>query len=154
MKPKEAEEPKSDAERLQGDWVMVEYGPYKREIGKPDQLDFNLYFHKDRAVIHFTGTDPDDEIVTTFAVDPSKAPKQIDFVGVSSTISGYKARGAKTLGIYKLEGDTLTLCWADENQKVRPTEFKYQPDDGIRTYTFARSKKPISGDSTRVNERP
>ena len=146
-------EPTKDVERLQGDWVMVEYGSIKYKEGQPDQLHFNLYIKKDRAIIHFDGTDPDDEIMTTFTVDSSKTPKEIDFVGVSSTITGFK-KGTQYLGIYKLDGDTLTLCWAGQDEKKRPTEFKHKPDEEVRTYKFIRSKKPISGDSTRVNERP
>lgn len=116
--------PKTDAERPQGDHEMIQFGTEKREIGKPDQNDFNLYFQKDRVVIQFAGTDPDDKVAMAFTVDGSQTPKEIDFVGVSSTIPTFK-KGRKTLGIYKLDGDTLTLCWADEGQKKRPRELHF-----------------------------
>src|SRR5262249_62181455 len=53
-----------------------------------------------------------------FHLDPTKQPKAIDFF--------YLGEDAKPmLGIYRLEGDTLTLCWNNEPTQSadRPTEF-------------------------------
>src|SRR5262249_5435629 len=53
-----------------------------------------------------------------FHLDPTKQPKAIDFF--------YLDGDAKPmLGIYRLDGDTLTLCWNTEPTKPgdRPTEF-------------------------------
>jgi uncharacterized protein (TIGR03067 family) len=147
-----------EVERLQGDWVLVQtIAPNgvvsKHKEGQPDTNHFNLYIKKDRAIFHFDGTDPDDEIVTTFTVNPSKSPKEIDFTGVSSSITGYK-KGTRDLGIYKLQGDTLILRCFGESQTSRPSGFTPDPDKDICIYKLVRSKKPISDSSTRVGERP
>ena len=107
-------------------------------------------------ILHFDGTDPDDEVVSMFTLDPSKTPKQIDFVGVSSTISGDKTKGEKSFGVYKLDGDTLvlTICWGERDRKNRPTDLKPNAEKKISSYKLIRSKTPISENSTRVNERP
>jgi uncharacterized protein (TIGR03067 family) len=142
-----------DVEQIQGDWIMTEYGSIRYKAGQTDQFHFNIYIKQDRAIWHFDGTDPDDEMVMTFAVDPSKTPKEIDFVGLSSTITGFK-KGTAYLGIYKLDGDTLTLTLSEENRTTRPTGFKHDRDQGISSYTFVRSKKSISDDSSRAWQRP
>jgi uncharacterized protein (TIGR03067 family) len=144
------------ANLLQGDWVQTETVSSggivcKHREGQPDTNHFNLYIHKDQAIFHFDGTDPEDEIGTTFTVDSTRTPKTIDFVGVFSTITGYK-KGEKTLGIYKLDGDSLTLCLAEEGLKTRPADFK--AGDRTRLYRFTRSKKPISQDSSVAGYRP
>jgi uncharacterized protein (TIGR03067 family) len=143
-------------ERLQGDWVLAETVSAggvvcKHREGQPDTNHFNIYIEKDRAIFHFDGTDPEDEVIRTFTVRPTKTPKEIDLVGVFSTISGDE-KGKKELGIYKLDGDTLTLCLADEGLTTRPTGFK--PGENTTLYRFTRSKKPISQDSSVAGYRP
>jgi uncharacterized protein (TIGR03067 family) len=49
----------------------------------------------------------------TAKIDATKKPKEIELV---------VGKGKAFLGIYKLEGETLTLCIGD--QKTRPTEFE------------------------------
>lgn len=46
-------------------------------------------------------------------LDPGKNPKEIDLTD---------SRGTR-LGIYKLEGDQLTLCLGEPNRVSRPAEF-------------------------------
>jgi uncharacterized protein (TIGR03067 family) len=67
---------------------------------------------------------------TTFKIDPSKNPKTIDFTYKSGSVSH---------GIYKVEGDTLTLCRAT-GKAERPTEFKIR-DNADVLVVWKRAKK-------------
>jgi uncharacterized protein (TIGR03067 family) len=52
-----------------------------------------------------------------FTIDPTKKPKAIDYAMTEGP-----AQGKKLLGIYKMDGDMATFCFAAPG-KERPTEF-------------------------------
>jgi len=54
----------------------------------------------------------------SYTLDPSNAPKWIDL----------KAEGRTMLGIYKLEGKTLTVCFSEARGAERSTAFESQPE--------------------------
>jgi uncharacterized protein (TIGR03067 family) len=150
---------KKDEDLLQGDWVLVETTSPNGTVtvhkdGQPDTNHFNLYLQKDRAIFHFDGTDPNDEIVRTFRVDATNQPKAIDFVGIGSTISAYKPKDDQEPAIYRLDGNTLLLACSDKTKKERPTDFKPDQDKAIVVYKFIRSRTPIAQDSPVAYLRP
>jgi uncharacterized protein (TIGR03067 family) len=69
---------------------------------------------------------------TRIELDPSRDPKAIDVIP-----DGGKDRGDRVLGIYKLEGDRLTICMAASG-KPRPKEFKADKGSGCTLRTFVR----------------
>lgn len=55
---------------------------------------------------------------STYTIDDSKTPKQINMVGTEGKLTGKEAHG-----IYRLEKDTLTICYTMPG-KPRPTTFE------------------------------
>jgi uncharacterized protein (TIGR03067 family) len=62
-------------------------------------------------------------------VDDAKSPKEINIV----------VRGNR-FGIYKLEGDTLTLCWNEDYDGHRPVDFKTEPGTELVMYVLVRGR--------------
>jgi uncharacterized protein (TIGR03067 family) len=66
----------------------------------------------------------------TFKLDPDASPKEIDAIRNDDQVSR---------GIYKLDGDTLTVCMGDVSPN-RPREFRTGPDTGpVLLATFRRA---------------
>jgi RNA polymerase sigma factor (sigma-70 family) len=113
--------PMSDLDRLQGMWVMTQVD------GKPvsgDRSD-SLEFLKDRVLTQ-EGT------YGRIVVDESKSPRQI-------TITMQKETD-QTVGIYKIEGDRLTIADCHKSSKLVPTGFEPDADAGILVTVYERAK--------------
>ena len=68
-------------------------------------------------------------------LDPSAKPKAVD-----RTIRKGPGKGETTQGIYKLEGDQLTICLA-WGKKERPKEFAAKKDGHAMVVVYKRVKK-------------
>jgi uncharacterized protein (TIGR03067 family) len=66
-------------------------------------------------------------------MDPGKTPKAIDL-----TVTEGPQKGQTFHGIYKLEGDTYSVCPNVEPGKDRPTEFATRPDSGLMLVVWKR----------------
>ena len=102
---------KADLAKLQGEWQVksVEVAEMPLPGVKPGTMTF------DGA--KFVGLGGGN---VTIKLDPTKTPKEIDLVRGPD--------GRKWMGIYKLDGDSLTLCMAMVEQgkldeQKRPTDF-------------------------------
>lgn len=75
----------------------------------------------------------------TYKVDPKKDPAEIDLVQPLGTKNG------PTLGVYRIEGDTLTMCFAftlaGPKAPPRPAKLESPADSDIMLMTFKRAKK-------------
>ena len=69
---------------------------------------------------------------TTFQVRPEKQPKAIDVIP-----DGGPNRGEPVLGIYKLDGDTLTICMAGPGAP-RPKDWTADKGSGCTLRVFKR----------------
>jgi len=76
---------------------------------------------------------------TKIELDPSRDPKAIDVIP-----DGGQDRGERVLGIYKLEGDRLTICMAAPGQP-RPKAFKAEKGSGYTLRTFIRERASEKG---------
>ncbi len=71
---------------------------------------------------------------TKIELGPTREPKTIDLIP-----DGGPKRGEHVLGIYKLEGDVLTICTAASGQP-RPKQFKAGKGSGCTLQTFQRER--------------
>jgi RNA polymerase sigma factor (sigma-70 family) len=124
-------EPKSDKERLQGIWQQVSCeGP---DEVPDDIVKENLLVIKDDTITVTAGKRGGYEL--TFKLDESKKPKTMDEMLVKPE------KGDKPyLGIYSLEGDTMTWCFSNPGEK-RPTEFTGKAGSGWTLTVFKRKLK-------------
>lgn len=69
----------------------------------------------------------------TFKLDPSRKPKAIDITE--------EGKDKSYSGIYKLEGDRLTICVPDRADNPRPTEFSAKEGTRQMVLELKRVKK-------------
>jgi uncharacterized protein (TIGR03067 family) len=116
-----------DAKLLEGEWASTTYENYNGRQGASGV--WKLVF-KGGKMGMTSGSEPP-QPDSPVAFDSSKSPKQFDVA--------WKPPKAQRLQqyIYKLEGDTLTICHAQPDQP-RPTEFK--GGKGQHCWVFTRVK--------------
>jgi uncharacterized protein (TIGR03067 family) len=110
---------KGDKELLQGEWAVVSRvsGATGNNLVGPALKQSKLVVNGDEWTRTIAGREQG--LKTTFKLDSSKTPKQIDVIGKQNSAS----KEVTWVGIYKLDGDTLTVCTADRGVE-RPTELK------------------------------
>lgn len=120
---------KTDAARIQGSWKTI-----KVEVeGKPPPPEFvekgKFLFEGNKVSIFH-----DDKVMeeATFVLDSAKKPSTIDL-----TATAGPGKGKIMYGIYRIEGNTLTLCIGDK----RPSEFKGQGTAGLIQLKRVKSEK-------------
>jgi uncharacterized protein (TIGR03067 family) len=73
---------------------------------------------------------------TKIELNPTHDPKNIDVIP-----DGGRNRGERVLGIYRLDGERLTICMAVAG-RPRPTGFKAEKGSGWTLQTFERKPAP------------
>jgi uncharacterized protein (TIGR03067 family) len=71
---------------------------------------------------------------STYKVDVTKSPAQIDMIGTEGDLKGKAA-----LGIFKLDGDMLTMCYVMPG-KERPMALESQPKSGAFLVVWKRAE--------------
>jgi uncharacterized protein (TIGR03067 family) len=118
---KDADKPAGDKEKIQGTWEVVsaEYRGETRENKFTVSFAGNKIALREKAVL----------AEGVFELDPAKEPKTIDW-----SLGEFKPQ--KCLGIYKLEGDKLSLSLGDSDH--RPKVFFTEETSIHGTYVLRR----------------
>lgn len=123
---------RAELARHQGTWEVVAFVYEGREAPREITATMSRVVEDDhvtwyRAGKSFAGTG--------LVLDPSADPKAIDVIA-----DGGPQRGKAVLGIYRLDGDELTICMAAPDAP-RPTTFDAPQGSGRTLMTF-RKRKP------------
>jgi uncharacterized protein (TIGR03067 family) len=119
-KPKEvkADVIQQEIKKLQGAWAVesVTWDPREKNEGMGKGL--SIIISGESLVAKVPGEDKNLG-KANFKIDPTKELKTIDITG--------EGGNDVVRGIYKLEGDTLTVCVGPNERKERPTDFASKP---------------------------
>ena len=123
---------KKEVERLQGTWMMASMVLTRMPISPRETETARLVISGDRFAATFGGQ----TFVSTFRLDLTKNPKQIDF-----TYQDGPQRGQTIRGIYELEGDTFRMSRGVRSEDERPTKFGTPPDVAPVLVVWKRIKR-------------
>ncbi len=139
---------KAELKKLEGQWLVVSS---QRNGQKLPTGNEHWVFAGDRAKVHlrpsnaldktsaFVPSDVNHLLTYHFKLDPSKTPKALD---ETTEYKMNKTITTSRIAIYKLDGDTLTICYAGYYDKgKRPAEFSAAKDSDRSMIVLKREKK-------------
>src|SRR5262245_18186110 len=117
-----------DLKTLQGTWTVTSL-TMDGERMDADAVSGAQIVVKGRA---FTSLGKGGEYGGTIDLDQKKSPKRFDLL-----ITAGHAAGTRHLGIYRLDGDTWSMCLATRGD-TRPRTFSARPGTGFALETLVR----------------
>jgi RNA polymerase sigma factor (sigma-70 family) len=128
----------ADADLLQGRWAAVTVEADGKAMPQADLKRRGIVLSFGGGDFTLQEADAEHFPHGTFRIDPTARPKAMDFD--QQRLFGPAGGKADTsLAIYKLEGDTLTVCQAAPGGK-RPTEFRAAAGSGRQLTVFQRQR--------------
>jgi uncharacterized protein (TIGR03067 family) len=122
-----------DLEKLQGTWTIVDLEVEGRAMPGGSRV----VLEGDRFTTIAMGSD----YGGTVELNSAKSPKTFDLLFTSGP-----HKGAKSLGVYELDGDTWRICLAFAGIKTRPKEFATKPGSGFALETLRRGDLSLAGE--------
>jgi uncharacterized protein (TIGR03067 family) len=128
-----ADDPKKDdTAAFKGNWTAVSIKMAGQEVPAEDLKKFKCSFG-DKTYTNSVGGEVIEE--GGYTIDAMKTPKTIDF-----DIKKGSDEGKKQLGIYKVEGDTLTMVVGQAGATERPKSLKPEAGDQLIEVVLERVK--------------
>ncbi len=111
---------------LQGEWEVVSAEEDGEALKKPDMKSLTIVGRRGDFVFRLGSAR------ALLTLDPTATPHLLDVFGLSEAFpfGGH--------GIYKLDANQLTVCWAASGE--RPKTFATRPGDDARLYVLKRAK--------------
>jgi uncharacterized protein (TIGR03067 family) len=132
--PREDEAAK-DLKQFQGTWTLVAVEVNGKKIDaeamKKAGHEITLIVKDEKVTLKLRRGD----MAGTLKLNPSKKPKAYD-----SRATDPEGQTHEAVGIYKIEGDTLTVCYVAAGND-RPSEFKADAGSGAVVQVFKRDRK-------------
>ncbi len=128
-----AQEAKSDRDKVQGKWEVVEI---VTDGDKAPVKDATVVIDKDKLTLKLPNENPD-TLEFSFKLDSAKKPKEIELTPLNGEFKGKVAPG-----IYLLEGEMLKICAPSDPTKnlARPKEFSAPDKSGMALLVLKRVK--------------
>jgi uncharacterized protein (TIGR03067 family) len=123
---------KAELKQLQGTWKVVQAIDNGEKVPADDLASMVIIIEGEKLSVR-----EKDKVQhrMTLKIDPSKKPKTIDLTHTEG------AKKDKTdMGIFKLEGDMLTICVNEKAGGDRPTEFTSKTGSGHGLVVLKRAK--------------
>ena len=131
-----ADGPNKDADEdrghLQGSWTMASVVVNGEAVPEDVLKMGRLAIAGDR----YRATLGEQTVSSTFRLDTSMSPRQIDFTFTDGPQAGQTVRG-----IYEIDGETLRMCRGLLAENERPGRFAAPADSGLLLVTYKRSPK-------------
>ncbi|MDC0274059.1 TIGR03067 domain-containing protein [Planctomycetaceae bacterium] len=119
LTPAQSERLNAASDHLQGTWEIVSMEWDGRIF--PGKVSGKIVIHGDKAT-SFGGEKP---VTYSLEIDPNVSPPQLNLLMTADNELQIKQC------IYKIEGDTLSLCHHFKSNQARPEEFQTRASDGL-----------------------
>jgi len=121
----------ADLKAMVGKWDIA-----KAELGGKDITEHlkNMKFEIAEGG-KYTAQLGEEKDVGAFTVDTAKKPKEMDIKG-----DGGPNKGKLIKAIYKLDGDTMTICYELGGGETRPAKFESKDDTKLLLVNYKRKK--------------
>jgi RNA polymerase sigma factor (sigma-70 family) len=129
--------PSSDLERMQGTWRLINFeinGVYCLPFFGP-QGGQQATIKSTKLIPNFMGGQS-----FTFWLDPAATPPAIDLHSLTDDPLNLGEPNKTHLGIYRLQGDELTICFVERGKQERPSTFKNYWRPGSHTVFMALAR--------------
>jgi uncharacterized protein (TIGR03067 family) len=124
---------KQDREKMAGTWIGVSIEMDGNKLDDEAAENMSVTFDVEGK---FTVKVDGDEFMTgNCKLDPTKDPKEVDYAWTQDGVQ------KRIVAIYKLDGDKLTVCGADEGDDSRPKEFASKSGSRQTQLTYKRDKR-------------